>query len=319
VLYHNTTLAPRDRFAELKTIDQRFGGQGPTLNPDFEDFDLYFLRHMQIDGPGNAYKVRAAVLLDGNPAGYGQSYDLDELRPDYVNQFRTIVVRRSPESSRPPAWYSRVFEGSFYEVWQRSASAPRVLAHDAINGDGQSAGLPNCTDVGALAKTAKPGDRLAVVERPAVVAQQAADTRHSPNFKPGPDGSLFLNSRGELDATIDAPTTARYDVWLQASVGRELTVEIDGRAVASAAYEANEPRQYVHAGSVSLTAGTHQLRVLRGGGSLHPGNGTINQLRFISFSSPASLTTQVTMLPPASWRQLCGRRLDWLELVRPSH
>jgi hypothetical protein len=317
VLYHNTTLAPRDRFAELNTIDQRFSGQGPTLNPDFEDFDLYFLRHMRIDGPGNAYKVRAAVLVGGQPAGYGQTYDLDQLQPSYVNQFRTIVVRRSPEASRPPAWFKRVFAGRFYDVWQRT-SGPQVLAHDSIGTGGQSAGLPNCGDIGDLAASAKPGDQLAVVERPPVVLQRAAATRHSSNFKPGPDGSLYLSSRGEMDAVIDAPTSARYDVWLQASVGRRLTVQIDGRSVTSAAYEANEPKQYVHAGSVPLSAGTHRLRIVRAGGSLHPGNGAINQLGLISFSSPASQTTQVTMLPAASWRQLCGRRLDWIELVRPN-
>jgi hypothetical protein len=318
VLYHDTTLAPRDRFAELKTIDHKFKGQGPTLNPDFEDFALYFLRDMDIDGPGNAYKVRAAILTNGQPAGYGHSYDLDELKPDYVNQFRTIVMRRSPAASRPPASFDRVFAGRFYEVWQRRAGLPRVVIHDGIQTDAQAGAPPKCADVGGLAATAAPGDQLAAVERPPVVVQAAATTRHSGNFKRGPSGTLFMKGRGELDATIDVPAGGPYDVWLQASVGRRLTVQIDGRAVTSAAYQANEPEQYAHAGSVSLTAGSHQLRIVRAGGDLHPGNGAVNELGLIKFSSPASTARQVTMLPPPSWRQLCGKRLDWVELVRPN-
>jgi hypothetical protein len=318
VLYHDTTLAPRDRFAELKTINEKYGGQGPTLVPDFEDFNVYFLRDMDIDGPGDSYKVRSAILLNGQLAGYGQTYDLDELKPEYVNQFRTIVMRHSPEASRPPAPYREVFSDHFYEVWQRPAGAPKLTGHLPLGGNGQPGALARCADLQTLAAGAGPGDQMVTVELPSVSLLKAADTRHSPNFHPARDGSLFMNGRGELQGTVNVPASARYDIWLQASVGRPLTVQIDGRSVASASYEANEPRQYVHAGSVSLTPGNHQLRIVRGGGSLHPGNGAVNQLGLISLTPPASTARRVTILPPARWRQLCGRRLDWVELVRPN-
>jgi hypothetical protein len=319
LLYHDTTLAPRDRFAEMKTIDHRFKGQGPMLQADFEDFAVYFLRDVQVDGPGNAYKVRPAVLSDGSYAGYGQSYDLDQLNPTYVTQFRTILVRRSPQASRPPAPYRRVFSGRFYEVWERPADAPQLVSHIPLGTADQPSATPKCSSVRALAAGAMPGDQLAAVERPPAEVQAAASMKHSPNFRPGPDGTVFLTGRGELAGTVDAPVSARYDVWLQASVGRRVTVVVDGRPATSVAYEANEPKQYVHAGSVPLSAGSHQLKLVRAGGDLHPGNGAVNQLGLVALSSPQSTARQVTMLPPAGWRQLCGRSLDWVELVRPAH
>src|SRR5206468_8353863 len=97
---------------------------------------------MQLDGPGNAYKPRPAILANGQLAGYGQTYDLDELQPGYVSQFRTIVTRRSPEASRPPALYHRVFAGRFYEVWQLPSKPSTLVSHIPLGTAAQPSSIP---------------------------------------------------------------------------------------------------------------------------------------------------------------------------------
>jgi hypothetical protein len=130
---------------------------------------------------------------------------------------------------------------------------------------------------------------------------------------------VVLSGPGTLSGSLDAPAAARYEIWLEMSVGRQLTVKVDGHTVASRSYDANEPQQFAHFGSVQIGAGRHTVQIVRGGGDLHPGNGAANALGRVVFSSPQSMARQVTMLPPARWRQLCGRRLDWIEVVRTAH
>ena len=45
--------------------------------------------------------------------------DTDELSPGGLFVFRTLVLRRSPVRSRPPAPYRLAWRGKYYEVWQR--------------------------------------------------------------------------------------------------------------------------------------------------------------------------------------------------------
>jgi hypothetical protein len=65
---------------------------------------------------------------------------------------------------------------------------------------------------------------------------------------------------------------------------------------------------------VGLDSGVHRVEVRVPGGSLEPGNGapvTIGPVAFVA-DRPARLET----VAPARWRSLCGRRLDWIEVVR---
>ena len=54
--------------------------------------------------------------------------------------------------------------------------------------------------------------------------------------------------------------------------------------------------------------------MVRGGGSLKPGNGQ-DEVYDAVFLAPHSAERLVT-LPRTAARTLCGRHLDWIELVR---
>ena len=69
---------------------------------------------------------------------------------------------------------------------------------------------------------------------------------------------------------------------------------------------------------VRLTAGLHRLTITRGASNLlAPGSGGSAILDSI-FLTPVGAGGQATLhvTPAARWRSLCGRALEWIEVVR---
>jgi len=66
-------------------------------------------------------------------------------------------------------------------------------------------------------------------------------------------------------------------------------------------------------GTVTLTAGRHQLQIVRPGGSLKPGNGQ-DEVYDTVLLDPAERLAPLRRSPRAA-RSLCGRHLDWVEVV----
>jgi hypothetical protein len=122
--YGDVTLAPRGQLTELETIGDRFAGDGPALMTEYQPYGVrHFLRSLDPEG-ASELRRRVIPLRDGSvvpKAGYA---DISAFRPDSVQAYRTLVLRRTPVGSRPPASYHRVWEGRFYEVWQRPDAVP---------------------------------------------------------------------------------------------------------------------------------------------------------------------------------------------------
>ena len=67
---------------------------------------------------------------------------------------------------------------------------------------------------------------------------------------------------------------------------------------------------------VRLAAGPHRLTITRGGFSPAPGDGGAAVLDAISLT-PADMNAGDTLSAPvASWRRLCGRAYEWIELLK---
>jgi hypothetical protein len=320
--YHDTNLQPTERYSELLEIGERFGGNRPTLTPEFDEFYFYALPEMATDSPGNAQRTeRVARLADGSFAGYGHSYDLDQLELDGIRQYAAIVVRRRPESSRPPAGFELAFHGDYYDVWRRT-DPERVLAHEPAGGGLQAAGQVSCPRVRRLAREAvSQGAELAYVERPELVtvdSRRLQRLRRSPGWPEIPDG-IALYTPGSMAVPVSVPSTGRWRVWLRGDFGREVSVSIDRHPVGSVSYESGNEGNYALPLEVELTAGRHRLTLERGGGSAAPGDHTPSKLVGIVLEpEPFGEPPAVATVPPSRWRELCGRSLDWIEAVRPS-
>ncbi len=315
--YHATGLAPTQRYGEFIAIGHRFAGQGPTLLSDFDEYGLYLLRDMRVDSPGYAYRG-VMTMADGSAPQYGHSYDVDQIAQSTLQQYPLIVMRRSPAWSRPPSNYAEVWSGPSFEVWRRVGPAPS--AHLSLGEPEQPVAPARCAQVRPLARAARrEHGRLAYAERaPNVVLNMAAATR-------SPSTLLLSDLEGQPQIAIGGPArvemdfevrrAGRYRLWLGGNVDRPMRVTIDGRLVGDPTEVFGGDANKYPVGTVSLKAGQHRLRLVKGGGSLRPGDKASTLIDGGLLVPVGAEHESVVSVAPGAWHSLCGRWLDWVEVV----
>jgi hypothetical protein len=292
--YHGASIAPRDRLAELASIGSRFSGRGPAFFNVSDEYEIHFLRS---EAPVNPV-WQAPVTRPGLVRTQAQLYapwDPDDLAPSYLQSFPLLVIARSPLASRPPADYSLAYQGRFYEVWQRTSS-PQILEHTALGAGLSPAAVPSCRLVLATAaRAAYEHARVAYVQR-----------TNPPTFTPPP---------GAGAGTISVDQTGPYQVWLGGEISQRLQIWVGGRKIGSVAYEVERPGQFVRVGEVTLSRGNAPVNVVRASNDLRPGDGHVDYLWPLVLVRDPS-TPAVGQIEPQHARSLCGRSLDWIEIVR---
>ena len=307
--YHSSNLAPTARYEELASIDSRFAGRGPALFTDYDEYALYVLRDLDVGGPGFMYPPPAIAQTEGRPA------NLDLIAPAALRSYRLIVTRRDPAAPRPPAAYRLLYQGAYYEVWGRRPGAPAALAHVSV----PSPGAVPCSRVAGLAQLAEAHSaQLVSAHAPRIVDIDVARALH-PAWAESRDG-LLMSRPGRLTATFSLPHAGVWDLWLQGEIMPAVDVSIDGRPLASLAGQLNgvatDPDTTAPL-RVHLAAGLHRVTIARGASNpLAPGSGGSAILDSI-FLTPAGADGQamLQMTPAAQWRSLCGRALEWIEVV----
>jgi hypothetical protein len=308
-------VAPRARFAELSAIDARFAHQGTSFYNLSDEFALYFLRDMAAVDPANS-PVQPRVP-SAAPQGRAP-WDMDELALPYLESFHLLVVANSPLASRPPANYQLAMQGRYYDVW-RQTSSPHVLAHVPIGGALFPAAAPPCRVIMNTARhAAQAHAQLAYVQREPVPTLIPTQTIHPPNWGlvGGDPFSLIPRDQpGTAAGKVRFSVDGTYEIRVEADISQRLQIFVDGRHVGSVAYELAPPGQIEPAGRVTLTAGQHTVEVVRPPDNLTPGDGgTMRALGPVMFVR-GSAQPSVEQIAPARARSLCGRSLDWLEIV----
>ena len=326
--YHDANHAPRDRFAELGAIDARYDGRGPTLYNQIDQLVFHFLHRSagQIPGSGPPIQLRKGVARRSLALGK-YPYDVNDFSLAYVESFPLIVLGRSPLTSRPPVNYRLARRGTYYEVWQRG-SAPRVLEHVPFGETPagyryptiEAGGTASCTVLaGAARRAQRSGARLAYVERAALPVFVPARAKRPPDWGLvfGDPYSLYpVGPAGAATGPMTVSRPGRYTVWAEGSFDRAYPIWIDGRRVGEAGpRQLGPPAQFVRAGEVTLRAGSLPVRVVRAGDNLAPGDGgTQRQLGPVFLQSTAD-DRAVRFVAARDYRALCGKRLDWVEIV----
>jgi hypothetical protein len=351
--YNASNLAPTARYDELASIDTRFGGRGPTLFTDFDEYALYELRGMDVGGPNFVYPPPALATAAG---GHGHPVRLDRIAPAKLAAYPLIVMRRDPTAVRPPAAYRLLWQGVYYQVWGRRINARPALAHVAVSappvavlaavppkarsvsGSARSALTPGTTSVSGFGSARSASARARCLQ---VVEHLAARTRgghlvgaraplliavpipRSRLYRPpgwARTGRRILMRRpGALRLGFRLPHTGLWQLWLQGDVMRPLQIAIDGRPLGSLGAQLGGNSLVTNTLSplpARLSAGTHTLTIARPGGSLAPGDGAAAVLDGI-FLTPAGPMGQPSLrsVPLARRRSLCLRPLQWVELL----
>jgi hypothetical protein len=320
LLYHGTNLAPTQRYEELASIGTRFAGRGPTLAPDFDEYDFYLLRDMEMDSPGLAY-AGPFTFVGGDVRVYGHSYDLDSFALPSVERFRTIVMRRSPAWSRPPSNFALEWKGRFYTVWRRVGPSP--LVHIPLGGGFEPSATPSCRSLGVLARSAtRAGAHLAFAPRASNISMNLATVYRSSLVATSTDlegrPQLSFSGPGRIEGSFRVKSVGSYELWLGGDVDRPLHVLLDGRLVGLPAAQSGDDGTVIYVATARLTAGRHTLRLLRGGGGLRPDDAGSTVLDGIVLEPLSAERESVQSVAPSAWHSLCGRPLDWIELTARS-
>jgi hypothetical protein len=348
--FHNVTLAPRARLAELQKIGGMLAGKGPTF---FNEYEIYGDRHfLRAGAPIEPAEYRGPPLPTLGNAWLTDSAwaDLDSFGLSTLAPYRSLVVRVGPTESQPPSIYgeSPVWQGRYYQLWEQPAHpAHKVIQHyllgdnvndaycgNASNAPPQSlcpvapAAVPVCSQVRALAATAASDDgELLAYERTNPLVVRASDTDYTPS-----DWIINAPSIGPVAADAGATATwtlklshaiADYQLWLGGTFSRGFDVRVDGSRIGSISDALDPVGAYERVGApLRLAAGTHTIVVIyHGESALAPGSAdgeqpTYDALTAIVLAPPVSQAHYLTV-SPAHASELCGRSLDWIEVIAP--
>ena len=313
--YHDVSLAPRAQLGELARIGGRIAGQGPTLMTEYQPYGVrHFLRGADAEG-ASELRVRLVQLRNGQTLPKGAYADLNQFDPSAVLVYRTLVLRRSPLESRPPAAYTRIFSGRYYDVWQRPAGGYPAIVADRPLGTGTGA-LPACADVRALAT----GRAVALAAAPAPVPAPASIALASYPGEPWPaaagdPGQVALDHPASLAVAVDVPAAGRYAVWLGGAARGTVSVSVDGTIAGRVHDQLQYAGQFSELGERNLAAGPHTVRLRYGGSGLGPGSGGPPASAGPLVLAPAADPAPLLRVAPAAAATLCGRRLYWVEAL----
>jgi hypothetical protein len=323
--YHDVSLAPHDQLAELSTIGSRFAGDGPALMMEYSPYGArHFLRRLDPESAGEL-RTRLIPLRNRTEVPKGGYADIDAVQLSSVLVYRTLVLNRSPIASRPPSVYHLVWHGRFYDVWQRPETATRPIIEHLPLGNGDQAGaIPSCPEVMRLAGQAqREGAVLATVQRSPAVVVPLSQTHVPPSWGVYPESPdvVYPTGAGTLQARVVVPSTGLYDLWLGGSFRRHLDVLVDGHLTWQGRHELNHPGVFTPTGSLRLTAGTHDILLRYSAANLWPGSGgssaAFGGLGPLILARRA-LPPTVTLVAPARAHSLCGKTLDWIEILDPT-
>lgn len=323
LIYHDTTLAPGARYHDLAAIASRHVKQGPMLDPNFDEYAEFFLRSesgsTMVDPANFTFQVRP-----GEPAS-SFGWDFNQLVLSYLEHFPLLIQPRNPTGSRAPANYDLIERTRYFEVWRRDRPAAGVLFHAPLSNLPHERTPALCRVLVAQARRAGPGGQVAYAKTSLVAAANPATGVHPSYWHPLGPATLQARGAGTAEMQITLPRTARYSVALQGSIGRPITIYLDGRRLTRVGYEERYPAQYIQLTTATLPAGRHTLRVVRGGGSLHPGSGDSpyetagRVLGEIFFSYVQPTEDSVYVAPASRMAQICAAPVgyEWLEVLKP--
>ena len=348
--YRDVTLAPRDQLSELQTIGTKVAGKGPTFLNEYQIYgDRHFLRAGAPVEPAEYRQAPQDLLPTVTGAWLTKSAfaDIDSFSLATLRPFRSLVTRISPVASRPPSIYNLVWSGTYYALWQQPAQPKfRVIERLPLGDtnldycgaaeDGrpteplcsiQPAAVPRCPEVLALGrKAAQDGGELKAWERTNPIVLRGTQTSWPASWIQAyttgqPEDALSVTTPGTATAHVSLPSGPQpYQLWLGGSFDRGFIVHIDGHLVGSVSDELNNLGDYDEVGhQITLGPGVHTIKITYPPANLSPGNGDNEDYTSLSEIALVPVDSQSKMLTvqPAQASQLCGRSLDWIEIVAP--
>jgi hypothetical protein len=327
--YRASNLAPTARYEELARLDKRFAGRGPALFTQYDEYAMYELRDLDIAAPNFIYSPpRLAAVV----AHHGDPVRLDTIAPATLARYRLIVTRADPRAPRPPSAYTLAWQGTYYQVWQRTRSAPAAIAvrRPAAATTAAARRKASCAAVREVAAAgrrwaalhnsgAAPAAVSLAAARPPVVAFAGAPQLTRGTHWRRRSFGLEMTGPGTARMTVAVPRPGTWMLWMQGQLMPTVGVVVDGRQVGTIAGQiegGSLSGQVIAPLPVQLSAGVHTISIVRGPAGLGPGEDGWADVRAV-FLTAAGRGGRAAILraPLSHWRSLCAARLQWAEAL----
>jgi hypothetical protein len=318
--YREAWLAPRGQLVELEQIGREFAGQGPTLMTEYQPYGVrHFLRKADPESAAELRR-RQIPLTSGGTLEKGEYADTDRLALNGLLVYRTLVLRRSPSQSRPPLPYALQKRGDFYEVWQRPAgrhAGTGLIEHVGLGSGLDPGEVPACRTITELAERAPAGARVVAAVAPPLRFVALGEQPRPLDWpaQPGDPRLVTPTATGTLTTDVEVPKAEEYEFWVGGSVGGGLELRLNGDPIADVRGQLNNDGQYISLGQGMLRSGANSLELLYTAGGWRPGAEIPQEPIGPLVLRPVSGAESILSVEPGRSRELCGRRLDWLELV----
>jgi hypothetical protein len=323
--YHDISLAPAARYRQLEQIGNRFAGMGRALFPEFDEYSELFLRRehgSELVRPTGLQPRPGAVNLA--PGQFAYAYDLNQLELSFVQSFPLLVIPRSPVASRAPANYVLAERTSEFEVWRRARPGTEVVEHLPLSGSPTERTPAYCRNLIRGLRKAGAGSLLAYVPEGPHTLLIPTQVTHPSYWHAGGPENLRAYGAGVVEGAISVPAAGTYEVSMPGSVGRPLTLYVDGRRAGSVAYQFRYPGQFLRYGRITLSAGTHRVRLVRGNGSFAPGSGdgpdaASGVVGPLVFTLERPENGKLVVVPGSAAPRVCAAPAgyEWMEVLRP--
>jgi hypothetical protein len=313
-MYQSVWLAPHDEHRELEQIGERFSGEGPMLMTEGSIYGpRHFLRKEDAEGAKDLRR-RVDPLRDGSLPDDVDYLDTDMLADGDFDPYRLLVLRRSPVASRPPGSFQRVYQGTYYEVWQKIGTpvlGQPLIERLPLGEPPDNSAVPDCGQLKALADRAGPTGTL--LAQPADVHFPVDLTGATASDGWSIDGTTFTpHGSGTLTATVDVPAAGSWRVWVGGDIFSTLTVSVNGHS--DSATNALNVNRYQPFGPFQLTAGSHEIEFRSDGSGLGPGSGADpSPLGPVVLQQDRTVDLPRLTVRPADYQQLCNAPWDWIE------
>jgi len=194
----------------------------------------------------------------------------------------------------------------------------RTLVHLPLQKLDSATATASCGALRALVRRARGGSgrlELVAATLPPVARLDILDADRSSGLAAdqGVPGAATTIDPGYARGRVRIARRGTYRVWLRGSFPRDTDVLVDGRRRMTVR-GANTPGQWLGDVELRLAAGVHRIEVRVPGGSPKPGDGAAVTIGPLAFVADQPRRLQIVAL--SDWRSLCGRQLDWVELVR---
>ena len=181
--------------------------------------------------------------------------------------------------------------------------------------------MPDCADVQRLGQLAAAnGAALVTVRRrPSIVIYPDGSTTEQVSVgQYGEDArTVYVIVRQSIRLPFDLSRGGKLGVWVGGTFRTRIDAYIDDRYVGTLRRELTWPGNFLLAGDVRLGPGNHTLRIDYSGSDLHPGGDGRPGWGIGPFAiAHGTQDRPVEYVAPARARSLCGKSLDWIEVVQ---